>query len=115
MRRQLGGRTDHAAFDVVTEGHVRQGHVARVADGVGPRHRVAHFHRHARGHVRVSTVGVLNHVNRRQRLPDTHVPVGIVFVGGQQRVDGAARCRVGVAVGGVISALVAQGDDIAGG
>ena len=115
MRRQLDGRTDHAAFDVVTEGHVRQRHVARIADGVGPRHWVAHRNRHTGGRVSVGAVGVLNHVNGRQRLPDTHVPVEIVFVGGQQRVDRAARCRVGVAVGGVISALVAQGDDIAGG
>ena len=105
VRRQCVLRADHVAFDVVRQSDSSQGHVACVADGVGPRHRVAHRNRHTRRIVRVNAVGVLNHVNRRQRLEEAEVDAQVVRQGHDHRCASAVVVAVIVAqiraIGGV--------------
>ena len=115
VRCQLRLRTDHTAFDVVAQGHVGQGYVAGIADFIGPGYDRAHRNDRSGRQVGVHTVGIFNHLNRRHRRPDAQIPVRVILATGQQRVDRAPGHWVGVAVGRVVAALVAQGDDVASG
>ena len=97
MRCQFGQRTGHTAFDVVAQGHVGQGHVARVTDGVGPGYWVTHGNRHTGCGVRIHPVGGLNHVNRRRRLEEAEVDAQVVRQGHDHRCPRAVVVAVVVA------------------